>query len=335
MIRILFQVSVLIPNQWYAVLESKEVPEGKPVGVTRLSEKLVFWRIREAVGCIRDQCVHRGAALSEGKIVGEQIQCPFHGLEYDSTGRVTLIPANGRVSSVPEQFKVKAYPARDEHGFIWVWLGEPRDEYPPVPWFSDIDGSFNYGTSTQHWTTHYSRAIENQLDVAHLPFVHYNTIGRGNRTVVNGPYTTLESNTITVYPDNEVDEGQTPRRVDEIKSPLHDFFVQFKFPNIWQNRISSGFRVVAVFAPIDDENTLMYLRSYRKGFNFPLLKQLSDYIGSRGNQLVAGQDRRVVQTQEPKRSELYGQEKLIQADRPIILYRQRREELIKAVKHAD
>jgi hypothetical protein len=25
--------------------------------------------------------------------------------------------------------------------------------------------------------------IENQLDVAHLPFVHHNTIGRGNRTL--------------------------------------------------------------------------------------------------------------------------------------------------------
>ena len=165
--------------------------------------------------------------------------------------------------------------------------------------------------------------------------MYTNTIGRGNRTVVNGPYTTLENNTITVYPDNEVDAGQTPRRIDEVKSPPHDFFVQFKFPNIWQNRISSGFRIVAAFAPIDDESTLIYLRSYRKGFNFPLLKQLSDYIGSRGNQLVAGQDRRVVQTQEPKRSELYGQEKLNQADRPLILYRQRREELIKNIKHAN
>ena len=35
--------------------------------------------------------------------------------------------------------------------------------------------------------THYSRAIENQLDCAHIPFIHKNTIGRGNKTLVNGP----------------------------------------------------------------------------------------------------------------------------------------------------
>jgi phenylpropionate dioxygenase-like ring-hydroxylating dioxygenase large terminal subunit len=30
----------MIPNQWYAVLGSKEVKKGRPVGVTRFSEKL-------------------------------------------------------------------------------------------------------------------------------------------------------------------------------------------------------------------------------------------------------------------------------------------------------
>jgi len=30
----------MIPNQWYAVLESDEVKPGKPVGVTRMGEKL-------------------------------------------------------------------------------------------------------------------------------------------------------------------------------------------------------------------------------------------------------------------------------------------------------
>jgi phenylpropionate dioxygenase-like ring-hydroxylating dioxygenase large terminal subunit len=34
---------VMIRNQWYIVLESREV-KSNPVGVTRLGEKLVFWR---------------------------------------------------------------------------------------------------------------------------------------------------------------------------------------------------------------------------------------------------------------------------------------------------
>ncbi len=38
----------MIRNQWYAILESSEVRRGKPVGVTRMGEKLVAWRNRRA-----------------------------------------------------------------------------------------------------------------------------------------------------------------------------------------------------------------------------------------------------------------------------------------------
>ena len=92
----------MIPNQWYAVLDSDEVKPGRPVGVTRLGEKLVFWRDSHGrVSCQRDVCAHRGAALSAGKVLGDTVQCPFHGLRYDASGRCTSIPANGKESPVP------------------------------------------------------------------------------------------------------------------------------------------------------------------------------------------------------------------------------------------
>ena len=54
----------MIRNQWYVVLESQEVKH-KPIGVTRMGEKLVFWRDAQGqVHCLRDRCAHRGAALS-------------------------------------------------------------------------------------------------------------------------------------------------------------------------------------------------------------------------------------------------------------------------------
>lgn len=56
----------MIPNQWYVVLDSSQVKD-RPVGVTRLGEKLVFWRDSTGqVSCFRDRCVHRGVELSEG-----------------------------------------------------------------------------------------------------------------------------------------------------------------------------------------------------------------------------------------------------------------------------
>jgi len=34
----------MIPNQWYAVLDSHDVSSGRPVSIMRMGERLVFWR---------------------------------------------------------------------------------------------------------------------------------------------------------------------------------------------------------------------------------------------------------------------------------------------------
>ena len=55
----------MIPNQWYVILESKEVKPGKPIGVLRMDERLVLWRDTQGrLACSRDLCPHRGAAES-------------------------------------------------------------------------------------------------------------------------------------------------------------------------------------------------------------------------------------------------------------------------------
>ncbi|MFW9950847.1 MAG: Rieske 2Fe-2S domain-containing protein, partial [Candidatus Thorarchaeota archaeon] len=180
----------MIRNQWYVVLESKELAKGKLVEVKRLGENLVFWRDNENnIICLRNKCAHRGAKLSIGKICDNRtsIECPFHGLRYDKTGHCIIIPANGKNSPVPERFKVKRFPTREDHDFIWIWWGDPQLNYPSLPFFEDIDRKFSYKTHTEIWPVHYSRAIENQLDAIHLPFVHSNTIGRDYQTLVHGP----------------------------------------------------------------------------------------------------------------------------------------------------
>lgn len=66
----------MIKNQWYAVLDSTQLKKKKVLGVTRLSEKLVFWRDGDdKVSCIFDKCCHRGVSLSIGKVVDNHVEC--------------------------------------------------------------------------------------------------------------------------------------------------------------------------------------------------------------------------------------------------------------------
>jgi phenylpropionate dioxygenase-like ring-hydroxylating dioxygenase large terminal subunit len=335
----------MIPNQWYVILESKEVKPGKLVGVRRMGEKLVLWRDAQGqVACLSDRCPHRGAALSAGRVAcqGSQVQCPFHGFEFDAAGRCQLIPAIGRKAGPPKVMQARAYPVREAHGFIYLWWGEAPAPavLPPLPFFDTLDEArYSQITFRDPWATHYSRAIENQLDVVHLPFVHYNTIGRGNRTLVNGPLTRItpmpgHSDLLELWVYNDLDHDQQPLKPHEIPEPVRHPFLQFRFPNLWQNWISDDMRLVVAFVPVDDENMLMYLRVYQRFVTAPILRNLVNLANAWFSLIIERQDRRVVITQQPKRSDLRIGEHPISGDDPIIKYRRRRRELIEAAESA-
>jgi len=325
----------MIRNQWYIILESNEVKPNRLVGVTRLGEKLVLWRYSNGkVNCLVDQCPHRGVALSCGKLIDGKIECPFHGFQFNSTGKCTLIPANGRMADIPKAMQAIAYPTHEAHGFIWIWWGEPRHVLPPVHFFESISEKWSYSTVRDHWATHYSRAIENQLDAVHVPFVHSNTIGRGNRTLIDGPQYAWEVesdslNVLNLWVHNRVDDGSSPLRPSQMPIPECHPSLQFCFPNLWQNWISDDLRAVIAFAPIDNENTMMYVRWYQNFLHVPLLSHLVNWVGGLSNLYIERQDKRIVVTQVPKRSGLQIGEKLIPGDGPIIAYRRKREELKK------
>lgn len=319
----------MIPDQWYAILESKEVRSKYPVGVTRLGEKMVLWRDEQnQVCCIADKCCHRGASLAAGKIVNHHVECPFHGFQYDATGKVVLIPAIGKSTPVPANFKIKSYLVKEAFDFIWLWYGEPVENLPEIPVFEELTRGFSYSTLSEVWTVHYSRAIENQLDVVHLPFVHKTTIGKGNKTVVNGPVVKWAQNRMTFYVDNVLDKGQKPLKANEIENYENLFGLQLQMPNTWQNIISEKVRISAAFAPIDEENTMIYMRFCQNFLHIPLLKQLINVIGGKLlDKIILHQDRRVVLTQIPKKSEMKMRENLVPGDLPIIEYRKRRADL--------
>jgi len=238
-----------------------------------------------------------------------------------------VIPANGRSAPVPEQYRVRGYTAREEYGFVWLWYGEAAGTLPPVPFFEELKRGFAYGEFSENWAVHYSRAIENQLDVVHLPFVHTTTIGRGGKSLVNGPVVRWDGTLMTFYVKNAADAGQRPQRPEEIGDYETLYSLQLQMPNLWQNRVSPRLRILAAFAPVDEENTRIYLRFYHSFLKAPVLRRLLEALGNGANRVILHQDRRVVLTQLPKKSALSMGETLVQGDRPIIEYRKMRHKL--------
>lgn len=322
----------MIRNQWYVLLESDEV-KSNPVGVTRMGEKMVFWRDRAGeVHCSVDKCPHRGIQLSLGAVVDDHLQCPFHGFEYDASGQCVLVPANGRGGAIPSTLRLHIYPTHEAYGFIWVWWGEnPPAKLEAPTFFDNLDDSFQHASAHDPWDAHYSRVIENQLDVVHLPFIHRNSIGRGGRTLVDGPVIEWRGDRMLyTYVFNRVDDGTPPRKPSELSAKqATSVHLEFIMPNLWQNYISPDVRIVAAFVPVDELHTLLYLRFYQRFLTLPVLGKLAAKLAMPANIHIAHEDRRVVVTHQPQPSGLKIGEALIQGDLPIIEYRRKRDELQK------
>ena len=91
----------MIYNEWYAVLSSREVKKGKITAARRFGKDLVFFRNEGGeLGCADGLCAHRKASLAKGWIDHDHIKCPFHGIEYDVTGKCVYVPSEGRASTL-------------------------------------------------------------------------------------------------------------------------------------------------------------------------------------------------------------------------------------------
>src|SRR5690349_9578984 len=107
-----------LPNYWYPVLQSEELPVDKPVGFRVLGEALVAWRDAKGQPCVvKDRCPHRAIRLSAGRVMDGDLQCILHGLRFNGEGTCTLIPWENERTKIHDKVAVRAYPAQELGGY--------------------------------------------------------------------------------------------------------------------------------------------------------------------------------------------------------------------------
>ncbi|HXP30712.1 MAG TPA: aromatic ring-hydroxylating dioxygenase subunit alpha [Stellaceae bacterium] len=174
-------------NFWYPIAPSWMVHRA-PVGLTRLSERIVVWRDAQGTAhALEDRCPHRGARLSLGWNLGDRIACWYHGVETAADGTVARVPA-AATSALEGQRCVKSYPCVERNGAIFAWFGDARHPEParldlPEELASSEWSSF---LCTAHWRCHYGYAIDNVMDPMHGAYLHAisHSMARGDKSAV-------------------------------------------------------------------------------------------------------------------------------------------------------
>lgn len=191
---------MFLKNVWQVAAFSAELKQ-EPLARTLLGEQVVLYRTATGEpAALLDECPHRLAPLSLGKVVDGALQCGYHGMRFDSAGACIRVPGQ---EHVPAKAQVRSFPVIERHALIWIWMGDvaKADEarVPNLFWMTDPGWAISDGY--HHVAANYQLLNDNLLDLSHETFVHAHTIGNG--AVADSPLTVSQDgeNTVRAHRD--------------------------------------------------------------------------------------------------------------------------------------
>lgn len=158
-------------NAWYAAAWGNEVTR-QPLGRTLLSERVALYRKEDGgLAALSDICPHRFAVMHKGKVSGDALQCPYHGLQFSPSGACHHNP-HGEI--IPPALRLKAYPIVERDNIAWIWMGEASlASEVKIPDFK-VHSDSEYVTIGARIGVKgsYQLVTDNLLDLSHTQFLH-------------------------------------------------------------------------------------------------------------------------------------------------------------------
>lgn len=165
-------------NAWYVAAWSSEVTR-QLFSRTIIGDPVLLYRSEAGAAiAISDRCAHRFAPLHMGKLIGDVVECGYHGLRYDCRGVCVSNPHGD--GKIPKAAHIKSYPAVEKHGLIWLWMGSAdKADESTIPDFSCLVDSERFATvgGTISMAANYELITDNLMDLTHVEYLHEGILG--------------------------------------------------------------------------------------------------------------------------------------------------------------
>ncbi|MHA4871752.1 Rieske 2Fe-2S domain-containing protein [Duganella sp. PWIR1] len=188
-------------NAWYVAAWDNEIPVDALFQRTLLNESVLFFRDDDGVvQAISNRCPHRFAPLHMGKRVANGVQCPYHGLQFNGSGKCMGNPHGD--GKIPAAASVKSYPVAEKYSAIWIWMGDAdMADQQLIPDFSCMDPDHFYvGKRYLHAKANYVLETDNIMDLSHIQYLHPGTLGS---STVSDAITSVRQDGNTVYSNRQ------------------------------------------------------------------------------------------------------------------------------------
>jgi phenylpropionate dioxygenase-like ring-hydroxylating dioxygenase large terminal subunit len=299
-------------NVWTPVAASRALQD-RPLPVKLAGEPLVLFRDKSGrIGALIDRCPHRGVALSSGAVDADGcLQCPFHGWSFRVDGACAHVPLSNLPEARRERYAATAVPVRDVGGLLWVFTGpDPAGIEPELP-PALLDPAWHTWPYEETWNVHWTRAMENMLDMVHVPFVHRRTFGRQMRSKLRRD---------SVLRTEVVPQPWGARINSDFDGEHSRGVISWRRPNGMELHVPLAFRQVRLHVycvPIGENRTRMILVNARGYLRGKLVSALLD----RGNGRILKEDRAVVESAQPPEVPPPGEERSVANDGPTLYFR--------------
>jgi phenylpropionate dioxygenase-like ring-hydroxylating dioxygenase large terminal subunit len=175
---------------WYPAMRSNDVYGRKLATATLLEIPMVIGRSSDGKAfAMRDSCPHRGIPLSFGHFDGKNVQCSYHGWEFDAcSGRCVEIPSLTSADKLKvERISAGHFPCEERDGYVWVYVNTPGNRLPeiipPVPELPKFSDKFRVTHLECDLPSHVDQGIIGLMDPAHGPFVHQSWFWRSKKSI--------------------------------------------------------------------------------------------------------------------------------------------------------
>ncbi|MBC7741970.1 MAG: aromatic ring-hydroxylating dioxygenase subunit alpha [Bdellovibrionaceae bacterium] len=179
----------LLKNHWYLALPSAHLKINKMVSLEIMGEPILFFRKSNGeISAICDICPHRGIPLKFGRVVNDQVECPYHGWKFDGGGVCRDIPSLTSEQKLDcTKIKIKSYSLRELYGGIWIFIGDndfDQSLAPQPPLFAGIPlDAKPQLCEVVLFPCHIDHAVIGLMDPAHGPFVHQSWFWRSTKSI--------------------------------------------------------------------------------------------------------------------------------------------------------
>lgn len=283
-------------QQYFPICELHKVSHKKPLRCLLLNTPIIVYRAQNDIVAFIDKCPHRGVPLSSGKIINNEIQCPYHGWQFNQLGQCTKVP--GLCSELKSAGKALAsISIKVKYNLVFACL-QPTDATLPIFKPSHYQSN-NHHTFIWQSTMNGEliNILENFLDSCHTHYVHQVLLRtQKNRQQIDVDLTVDETSATVTYHDGQSQTGLIsklfePKRTHSTASFYYPFNAQIEYFN--QNQLH--FAISVFICPMHNQHYKVFsLLTHQQTFIPNFLKK---WLFLPFIKLALKQDKRILQQQ--------------------------------------